>query len=373
MVGAEITEQQEQAAEAAKREMSEAEKRKLPEAAKREMLEAEKRELPEAAKREMTEAALVVENLSKAYRQRKKPEITAVDNISFRVPRGQIFGLLGPNGAGKTTTVKMICGLIRPDGGSIRLNGIDMLKQRRRGLSQVSAVLEGNRNIYWRLTARENLEFFAALKGQAGRSDLEERILELLAFFNLTEKKEEPARRLSRGMQQKLALAVCLVADTPIVVLDEPTLGLDVKASYEIRARLQEIAGEQEKTIIITTHDMNVVEDICQEVVVIDKGRIVAADKTENLLNLFQARSYQIEIKDELSSAQREKLLGLDFLELQQNKDKVVLDLELKDASNLYRVVNILEENQTIIENIRQEQLNFEKIFMELLDNGGRK
>jgi len=318
-----------------------------------------------------TEAALVVENLSKTYRQRKKADITAVDNISFQVPRGQIFGLLGPNGAGKTTTVKMICGLIKPDSGRILVNGVDMLKQRRRGLSQVSAVLEGNRNIYWRLTARENLEFFAALKGQSGRQDLAERISELLAFFDLTDKEAEPARRLSRGMQQKLALAVCLVADTPIVVLDEPTLGLDVKASYEIRARLQEIAGDQ-KTIIITTHDMNVVEDICQEVVVIDKGRIVAADKTENLLNLFQARSYQIEIREGLTASQRDSLLELDFLELQQNKDKVILDLELQNASNLYRVIDILEENQTIIEAIRQEQLNFEKIFMELLENGGR-
>jgi len=207
-------------------------------------------------------SVLKVHNLTKIY-SAGSIEVRALDGVSFEVPRGIIFGLLGPNGAGKTTTVKSACGLIKPDSGTITVNGYDILRQRALALSQVAAVLEGNRNIYWRLTPRENLEFFAAIRGRRPKT-LRKEIQELIEVFGLTEKVNQPVRNLSRGMQQKLAMAVTLVIGAPILLLDEPTLGLDVTASYDIRNLLRRIVGEQNRTVIVTTHDMNVVQDICE-------------------------------------------------------------------------------------------------------------
>jgi len=309
---------------------------------------------------------LKVEELTKIYRDRRGPEIRAVDKISFQVPQGEIFGLLGPNGAGKTTIVKMVCGLIIPDRGRILIEGIDN-KKRRAALSKVSAVLEGNRNIYWRLTPRENMEYFAALKGR-NPSHLEEEIRKLINFFDLETKENVPARKLSRGMQQKLAIAVCLISDAPLLLLDEPTLGLDVKASHEIRSRLREIVEEQGKTVILTTHDMNVVEEVCDRVLIMDEGSIITTDKIQKLLDLFKARSYRLIIEGELSVEQKSALDDLSFVELNKEDKRWILFLDLKNPENLYSVLDILKKERTIIEEIEQTKVNFEKIFMDLVE-----
>jgi len=148
------------------------------------------------------------------------------------VQKSEVVGLLGPNGAGKTTTIKCLAGLIKPTSGEIYLDGIDALRDQKRALGRVAAVLEGNRNIYWRLTPRENLEFFGGLQGlplRRVRSYIDEH--ELLELFDLKGKVNTPARKLSRGMQQKLAVACALVKQTEVLLLDEPTLGLDVETS----------------------------------------------------------------------------------------------------------------------------------------------
>ncbi len=155
------------------------------------------------------------------------------------------------------------------------------------------AVLEGNRNIYWRLTPKENLELFASLRGR-WPWHIRDEIDYYLDLFDLAEKRNETVRKLSRGMQQKLAVAISMVTGAPILLLDEPTLGLDVESSYELREILTDIVRDQDRTIIISTHDMNLVEQVCHEVVIINEGKIVTQDKTNNLLNLFQARSYEI-------------------------------------------------------------------------------
>ncbi|MDW8141809.1 MAG: ABC transporter ATP-binding protein, partial [Candidatus Bipolaricaulota bacterium] len=180
------------------------------------------------------ETVLQVKNLTKFYRSRRRGETVAVDNVSFSVSKNEVVGLLGPNGAGKTTTIKSICTILRPTSGEIWVDGADAIRNPRAALERVTAVLEGNRNVYWRLTVRDNLEFFAGLQGQSLRS-VRSYIDELIEMFNLKEKVHEQARALSRGMQQKLAVACALVKRTPILLLDEPTLGLDVETSYELR------------------------------------------------------------------------------------------------------------------------------------------
>jgi len=303
---------------------------------------------------------LQAHQLTKTYANGK---IRALDEVSFQVPGGIIFGLLGPNGAGKTTTVKSACGLVIPDSGTVTIRGYDIQGQRSLALSQLAAVLEGNRNIYWRLTARENLEFFAAIHGRRPQAREIDRLLEV---FGLTEKNRTPVRNLSRGMQQKLALAVTLSVGAPILLLDEPTLGLDVKASYAIRRHLQEIVREQGRTVIITTHDMNVVEDICQHVVIINEGRVVADNSTDNLLRLFQVRSYDLQV-GELTPEQQEALARIPNLHLKAENGTWQISLAMENQALLWQVLDILRSHHTAIESIHRKELNFEKVFMEIL------
>jgi ABC-2 type transport system ATP-binding protein len=150
-------------------------------------------------------------------------------------------------------------------------------------LKRISAVFEGNRNIYWRLTVRENIEFFSALKGVDPKK-IKDEINYYIDSFALKDKENEMAKNLSRGMQQKLAIAVAMVSQSDVIVLDEPTLGLDIKTSFEIRGLLKKLSEEDGRTILLTTHDMNVAQDICDRVIIINKGKMIANDRIENLM-----------------------------------------------------------------------------------------
>lgn len=313
-----------------------------------------------------TNIILKVKELHKTYTVRKSDPIKAVEGVSFEVEQGEILGLLGPNGAGKTTTVKMICGLIKPDSGKVVISGEDNSRHRNRALKKLSAVLEGNRNIYWRLTVRENLEFFSALKG-LNPKHIQKEIDYYIDLFDLREKANESARKLSRGMQQKLAIAVAMVSQSEVVLLDEPTLGLDVKASYEIRELLKKIAREDGRTIILTTHDMNVVQDICDRVVIINNGKIIVQDKIENLMKLFQVKSYEFKTKGVLADNQKETLLLIPYLKIDEGDVETTISVDLSDQNVLYKVIDTLREGNSVIESINRIEINFEKVFMEII------
>src|SRR5690554_2127485 len=312
-----------------------------------------------------------VQDLEKTYPSRKgELSVKAVDGISFSVPEGELLGLLGPNGAGKTTTVKMLCGLIKPDAGHIFINGHELTRRRIPALAGVSAVLEGNRNIYWRLTARENLEFFAALKG-LNPAKLRAEIDQYLQLFHLTDKANVEARKLSRGMQQKLAIAVALISNSKVILLDEPTLGLDVQASYDIRQLLKKIVEEQGRTVILTTHDMNVVQDTCERVIIINQGKIVADDSVHNLLDLFRMKVYKIVIQGELNAEQRQALGAMEEVVIEEESpQRTVISVRLEGSQILYDVIGILGSYNSVLESIDQEQNNFERVFLEILKGG---
>jgi ABC-2 type transport system ATP-binding protein len=243
------------------------------------------------------EAIVFVDGLHKTFpaRSRTDPAVKAVDGVGFSVERGALVGLLGPNGAGKTTTIKALCGLIEPDAGELTVAGIDVRRRRRHALRHLAAVLEGNRNLYWRLTAFENLTYFAGNRGMPRRSVVK-RIDELLERFDLGAKRDALVSSLSRGMQQKLALAVAALADTDVVLLDEPTLGLDVETGYEVRALLREMQREG-RTVIVSTHDMPVVQDLCERTVVIAHGRVLVDDRVDHLMRLFASRAYEVDAR----------------------------------------------------------------------------
>ena len=166
--------------------------------------------------------AIQLQGLCKRYHRRGGSPIEAVRDLSLSIPRGQIFGFLRPNGAGKTTTIKMACGLVEPTSGTVFVHGRDVWRHRARAMLEIGAVLEGTRNIHWALSAWDNLTYFGHLKGMWGKQ-LARRADALLRELDLWERRTDLIRTFSRGMQQKVAIACALIADPPIVLLDEPT------------------------------------------------------------------------------------------------------------------------------------------------------
>src|SRR5881396_608125 len=217
----------------------------------------------------------------------KRERFRAVDGIDLVVEPGEIFGLLGPNGAGKTTTMKMLATLLIPTSGTIRVLGIDPLARPRDIRANLGAMLSGERSLYWKLTARENLEYFAALyhvapKGQKARIDA------ALAAVKLTDRADDYVERYSTGMRQRLALARALLPDPPLVILDEPTVGLDPQSSRDLRDRVRDLRA-QGRTILLTTHYMEEADQLCDRVAIIDHGRIVALDTPAALKRTIRA------------------------------------------------------------------------------------
>jgi len=309
-----------------------------------------------------------VEHAKKTYKKRKRKSVVkAVDDVSFQVHKGEIVGLLGPNGAGKTTTIKMICGLLKMDEGKITVKGLDNDKHRLKALNHISAVLEGNRNLYWRLTVRENLEYFAGNRGKS-KKEVQGPIDHLLKLFHLEDKEDELVNRLSRGMQQKLAIAVAMLADTEIILLDEPTLGLDVETSYEVREILKEIVKNEDRTIIISSHDMGVIQSVCERVIIINHGKVVTDSRVESLMELFNAREYTITMGEFLTEQQLTKLKAY-FPNYEYDADQVKprVTIELLSPEQIYQVFDILKQNETPVENIERNTINFEQVFMKII------
>jgi ABC-2 type transport system ATP-binding protein len=196
---------------------------------------------------------------------------TAVDGLSFGVEEGEIFGLLGPNGAGKTTTLRLLSCLISPTSGGATVGGLDVLKDQS-AIRKSIGILTESPSLYERLTAVENLEFFARAYGMSDRGAISQRIREVLEFFQLWERRQDKVATFSKGMKQKLALARALVHKPPILLLDEPTSGLDPEASKLIRDMVGRLGNLESRTIILSTHRLEDAEKLCRRVMIIDRG-----------------------------------------------------------------------------------------------------
>ncbi|EMA39861.1 ABC transporter ATP-binding protein [Halobiforma nitratireducens] len=301
--------------------------------------------------------------------------VTAVDDVSFEIERGTVVGLLGPNGAGKTTTIKSMLGLIVPDAGTVEIDGIDVHSQPTRAYDRVGAMLEGARNVYWRLTVRENLAFFAGLGGDSpstvgGRHDA------LLEQFGLADRAETVVNELSRGMKQKVSLASTLARDVDVVFMDEPTLGLDVETSLELRAEIRRLADRDDVTILVSSHDMDVIEDICDHVLVLENGRVVADDEVDALLDVFRSQEYRIEVDDVLPAAARTRLetaVDAEWTAERDDRRRTTISFTATGGDEFYDVIDVLREHDLPLRDVESVTPDLEDVFLELTAEDGQR
>jgi ABC-2 type transport system ATP-binding protein len=304
-----------------------------------------------------------------------KKTIHAVNDVSIGIKQGEILGLLGPNGAGKTTCVKMISGLVRPTGGKVRVGGIDVERNRSKVLRQLGVVLEGTRTVIWPLTPLENLKYFGRLRGVSGKV-LKTRAMELLEFIGLKDKVDTQVRRLSRGQRQRLAICISLITDPNVILLDEPTTGLDVSSSRAIRQKVRQMTREMGKTILITTHDMNVAQEMCDRIGIIDKGKLITLRPTGELLDLFADHTYELRL-DRMPEASRIlEIPGVHEAEVCTNgsegEETFVLQVCQDDQQRseaLYQTMTLLRQQGIVLRSISQRQQTLENIFVRLTES----
>jgi len=290
-------------------------------------------------------------SISKRY-PRGQGWVDALKQISLTLSVGEVFSLLGPNGAGKTTTVKILAGLIEPDTGVVeRPSEADVV--------WVGAVLEGNRNLYWRLTALENLIYFGTLRGLTSKDAVERGGL-LLDRIGMAEKASQTVGTLSRGQQQRVALAAALVHDPPVLFLDEPTLGVDIEAQRVIGSLIVDLKNAG-KAILLTTHNLEFAEGVSDRVAIILSGTIAVDGDTRNILNDHPRTSYRIELMEPIPSDSNR-------LNLIQQYEAVVEGavIQVIGRDTLWEVLRILDPLP--LEKVERESLSLSGLFWRTLE-----
>lgn len=209
--------------------------------------------------------------------------VTAVNNLSMNIAEGEIVGLLGLNGAGKTTTIRMLSTLLDPTSGEISVDGMPLAGNRRAVQQMVNMIAGGERMLYWRLTGRENLHYFGRLYGLSA-SEIHMESEKLLAEVGLSEAAEQPVEQYSKGMKQRLQIARGLINNPKYLFLDEPTLGLDAPIAKQLRGTVRQLAKEQGKGILLTSHYLQEVEELCDRVYVLNRGELLLCDRPEAIV-----------------------------------------------------------------------------------------
>jgi ABC-2 type transport system ATP-binding protein len=238
--------------------------------------------------------AVDVRSIRRIFTPRKREPVTALDDVSLTIPSGEVHGLLGPNGAGKTTLVKILSTVLLPTDGRALVCGHDVVTETKAVRPLIGIVFGGERGLYTRLSARQNLEYWGALYRLSG-PEIKARSAALLERVGLTDRADQRVEEFSRGMKQRLHLARGLMGDARVLFLDEPTTGMDPLAAREFRTLIGELKGEG-RTILLTTHDMVEAETVCDRVTLIDRGRILATETPRSLGSLI-SRFQRIDVE----------------------------------------------------------------------------
>jgi ABC-2 type transport system ATP-binding protein len=309
--------------------------------------------------------------------KREEPSIViAVDHLNLKIGKGELFGLLGPNGAGKTTLVKILCTLLPPDEGEAYVNGFDVVHQQmdvRRSLGTLFSV--GERGVFWRLNGYRNLEFFSAIYN-VPRRKRHERIMEVLDLVGLKDKAFEHYQKYSGGMKRKLALARALLPDPPILLLDEPTVGLDVMSSRSLREFIKRLSKEADKTVLYTTHYVEEASQICNRIGILNRGKLVACDTPVAIKGIVK-KGEVIEMRvTSITGPQVEAVKTMKGVidVTSEVEDSALgqrrLRLHLRDMDSLSMVLDFLLKEKIRLIDLRHEEPTLEDAFVELTGRG---
>jgi ABC-2 type transport system ATP-binding protein len=295
--------------------------------------------------------------------RKKFGELTAVDGISFDVREGEIFGLLGPNGAGKTTTISMICSLLPPDAGSIKVDGIALEANPREVKRRIGAVPQETA-IYMELSARENLQFWGGIYGMSGPS-LKQRIDELLQQVGLSDRAKEPVKNFSGGMKRRLNLAMGMIHDPKLLLLDEPTVGIDPQARVNILEIVRNVV-KSGRTVLYTTHYLEEAEDLCNRLAIMDHGRLLVQGSIpelkkhlgEGTLLTLTGRFTEAGLRQAISSID-----GLVPIEVQDQR--AMLSVR-RDGKGVTHALEKLFEQHLELDDVSIKEPNLEDLFLKL-------
>jgi gliding motility-associated ABC transporter ATP-binding subunit GldA len=300
--------------------------------------------------------SLLVEHLTKAYGPQK-----AVNDINFEVKKGEIVGFLGPNGAGKSTTLKIATSYLPPSGGRVVVGGYDVVAHPME-VKRITGYLPEHNPLYLDLYVHEFLTFVGRLYGLKG-AGLKRRVDEMIRLCGLGREQNKKIENLSKGYRQRIGLAQALIHDPAVLILDEPTSGLDPNQLLEIRKLIRDIS--QDKTVIFSTHIMQEVEAICERVVVINKGEIVANDRLENLMaNKGNQASVIVEFETSVDTLEMERLPGvINIVALGDNRLRIHLHPGVDIRPEIFRYA---ADRKLSLIGLRQEENSLENIFREL-------
>lgn len=307
-----------------------------------------------------------VKNVTKKY-----PNIKAVDNINFTIKDGEVVGFLGPNGAGKTTTMNMITGFIEPTEGQIIINGFDIVKKSKKAKKQIGYMTEGV-PLYTELTAREFVNYMAELKDVKAK-ERKEAVEKAIEETGLKDVQNKLIKNLSRGYKQRVSMAGALVGNPEVIILDEPTVGLDPKQITEIRSLIKELGKKH--TVILSSHILSEVSQICERVIIINHGKIVAIDTPENLENKTKEKNtilVTVEDKNEKMKNLKEEVKEIEEIKLVKDNEDGTKQYAVTSADKVdlrKKIFEILPKQDITIFELKKDESTLEDAFIKLIDS----
>lgn len=291
-------------------------------------------------------------------------EIRAVDRVSFGVEEGEVLAFIGPNGAGKSTTIKMLTGILYPDGGRVKVLGIDPVKKRKQLAYQIGTVFGQKEQLWTHLTPYDNFCFFGAIYDLSGR-EAERRIAELTEIFELSDFINTPVRSLSLGQRIRCEIVASLIHKPRVLFLDEPTIGLDPVVKENIRMLIRQMNKELHTTIFLTSHDIGDIEKLCRRIVIVNSGQIVMDDSMEHLkYHYLNRKIVEVKLQEETALPKTE---GITILKQKGSRVRLEVDTSVIKINDALRSIDAEH-----VEDINISNIPLENIIMEIYKSEGR-
>jgi len=301
-------------------------------------------------------AALSIKNITKIYGKK-----VAADHVSFDIQEGEIFGFLGPNGAGKTTVIKSILGFIFPDEGEVYINGYNTKNQYEKAMASVGGIVE-NPEMYLNLSARKNIEMYARLHGNIPK----ERIDEVISEVGLSGRSKDPIKKYSLGMKQRIGLAQAMVHKPKLLILDEPTNGLDPTGIHQLRDVLKKYAHEQDGAVMVSSHILTEMQLLCDRVGIINNGKLISVCSMEELEKMNSVSRYTLKVSD--TEKTKELLSGNEKVSEIEITDNIIS--ANIDEENIASIVRLLVTDGVDISEVKKNESSLEEVFLQVTGGG---